>query len=155
MAHTSPYLFCQPSSCTYTSHITKNDSFLLTLCIFSILVKFIKFQTVSHGFPPSQPHTFSAGLLFDKTFAQPDVAAVVNCPVVALSVFHSTVIIMGGGTFFKVGSQVHVKINPKPKPKSETYTQNLNPGAELGGCQGGHCPPKIFRVTSCHCIEII
>jgi len=31
------------------------------------------------------------------------------------------------------------------------------PGAELGGCQGEHCPlkilpgsPKIFRVTSCH-----
>jgi len=40
------------------------------------------------------------------------------------------------------------------------------PGAELGGCQGGPLPPKIlpdppsrppkiFRVTSCHCIEII
>ena len=35
-------------------------------------------------------------------------------------------------------------------------------GAELGGCQGGHCPPKIlpgppkiFHVTSCHCIEVL
>ena len=29
-------------------------------------------------------------------------------------------------------------------------TEPQRPGAELGGCQGGHCPPKIFRVTSCH-----
>jgi len=36
-------------------------------------------------------HTFSARLLFDETFAQPDVFAVVNCPAVALSVFCSTV----------------------------------------------------------------
>ena len=28
-------------------------------------------------------------------------------------------------------------------------------GAELGGCQESHCPPKIFRVTSCHCIEVL
>jgi len=35
--------------------------------------------------------TFSARLLFDKTFAQPDVLAVVKCPVIALSVFYSTV----------------------------------------------------------------
>jgi len=40
--------------------------------------------------PPSQPHTFSARLLFDETFAQP-VFAVVHCPFVALSVFYSTV----------------------------------------------------------------
>jgi len=40
--------------------------------------------------------------------------------------------------------------------------RQLYSGAELGGCQGGHCPPKIlpgppkiFRVTSCHCIEVL
>jgi len=38
--------------------------------------------------PLSQPHTFSARVLFDETFAQPDVIAVVDCPVVALSVFY-------------------------------------------------------------------
>jgi len=42
--------------------------------------------------PPSQPHTFSARLLFDETFERPDVFAVLNCPVVVLSVFYSTVI---------------------------------------------------------------
>jgi len=40
---------------------------------------------------PSQPH-ISARLLFDETFAQPDVFAVVNGPVVVLSVFYSTVL---------------------------------------------------------------
>jgi len=36
-------------------------------------------------------HTFSAQLLlFQKTFMQPDVFVVVNCPVVVLSVFYST-----------------------------------------------------------------
>jgi len=65
---------------------------LRTLCTFLILAKFSKFQTVSRGCPPSQQHTFSAGLLFDETFAQTDVFAVANCPVAALSVFHSAVI---------------------------------------------------------------
>jgi len=44
--------------------------------------------------PPSRPHTFSARVLFEETFAQPVVFAVVNCPVVALSVFYSTVKLM-------------------------------------------------------------
>jgi len=49
---------------------------------------------------------------------------------------------------------------------SVTTFAALLPGAELGGCQGGHCPPKIlpgspsgppkiFRVTSCHRIEVL
>jgi len=61
---------------------------------FSILVWFSKFRTVSPGCPPSQPHTSSAPLLFDEMFAQPDVFAVVNCTVVALSVFYSTVLML-------------------------------------------------------------
>jgi len=36
--------------------------------------------------------TVSARLLFDKTFAQPDVFTVVNVPIGALSVFYSTVL---------------------------------------------------------------
>jgi len=44
------------------------------------------------GCPLSQPLTFSARLLFDETFPQPDVFTVVNCPVVALSVLYSTVL---------------------------------------------------------------
>jgi len=40
-----------------------------------------------------QPYTFSARLLYDGTFALPDVVAIVNCPVVALNVFYSTVVI--------------------------------------------------------------
>jgi len=46
------------------------------------------FQTVNPGCPPSQLHVFTAGLLFDETFAQRDVFAVVNCP----AVFYSTVL---------------------------------------------------------------
>ena len=40
----------------------------------------------------SLPHTFSARPLFDETFAQSDIFAVVNCPAVALGVFYSTVL---------------------------------------------------------------
>ena len=49
-------------------------------------------QTVNSACPQSQPYTYSARLLLDKRFVQPDVFAVVNCPVLALSVFHSTVL---------------------------------------------------------------
>ena len=49
---------------------------------------------------------------------------------------------------------------------AHTIIYEQQSGAELGGCQGGHCPPKIlpgppsgppkiFRVTSCHCIEVL
>jgi len=66
---------------------------LRTLYAFSILVQFNKFRIVNPKCSPSQPHTFSARLqLFDEPFAQPDVSTVVNCTVVALSVFHSTVL---------------------------------------------------------------
>jgi len=57
-AQTSPYLFCPSSSCTYNSHVIKTKVFLRTLCSFSILVWFSKFQTVNPGFPPSLSHTF-------------------------------------------------------------------------------------------------
>jgi len=40
------------------------------------------------------PHTFSTRLLFNETFAQLDVFAVVNWPVVALSVFYFTVLML-------------------------------------------------------------
>ena len=39
-----------------------------------------------------QAHTFSARLLFDETFAQPDVCTVANCSVTAFSVFCSSVV---------------------------------------------------------------
>jgi len=88
-AHTSSYLFCSPSSSTYHSHIIKIQKFS---CAFSILVWFSKFQIVNPGCPPSQPHAFSARLLLDETFAQPDVFAVVNCPVIVLNVFYSAIL---------------------------------------------------------------
>ena len=90
-AHTSPCLFCGPTVVVHNSHLIKSESFLRALCAFSIPVWFSKFQTVNPGGPPSQPHTFSARLLFDETSAQPDVFAFMNCPVVALRVFYSTV----------------------------------------------------------------
>jgi len=34
-AHTSSYLFCSPSSCTYHSHIIKIEKFSCALCTFS------------------------------------------------------------------------------------------------------------------------
>jgi len=75
---------------------------LNTLCAFSILVWLSKFQTVNPRCPPSQPHAYSARLLFDETFAQPDVFAVVHCPaVIMLSVFLST-ILMRSLTFLAV-----------------------------------------------------
>jgi len=48
------------------------------------------FYTANRGCPPAQQHTFSFGLLFDETFAHPDIYAVVNCHVLALSVFYSS-----------------------------------------------------------------
>jgi len=59
---------------------------------FSILVLFNKFQAVNPGCLSSQPHTFSAQLLFDETYVQPDISAIMNWPVVAFSVFYSTVL---------------------------------------------------------------
>jgi len=74
-----------PSDCTYDSHIKK--VILSALCAFSILVHFSRFQTFNPGCPLSQPHTFSARLLF----AQPLFFAVVNSADVELSVFSSPV----------------------------------------------------------------
>jgi len=34
-AHTSSYLFCSPSRCTYRSHIIKIQKFSCALCAFS------------------------------------------------------------------------------------------------------------------------
>jgi len=45
-----------------------------------------KLSTLGVLHPSQQAHTFSALLLFDETFAQPDVFVVVNCSTVALSV---------------------------------------------------------------------
>jgi len=60
----------------------------------SILKSCVAYQVSNcqPGCPPSQSYTFSARLLFDETFAQPGVFAVANCPVVALGVFYSTVL---------------------------------------------------------------
>jgi len=74
-----------PSGCTYNSHIKKD--LVCALCAFSILVHFSRFQVVNPWCPLSQPHTFSARLLF----AQPLFFAVVNSANVELSVFSSPV----------------------------------------------------------------
>jgi len=91
-AHTSPYIFCPPSSCTYNTHIIKRLNCFCVLHAQSQLLCSSKFRTLNPGCPLSQPHTFSANLLFVETFAQPDVSAVVNCPVAVLSLFCSTVL---------------------------------------------------------------
>jgi len=49
-------------------------------------------SNVNPGCPASQPHTCSARLLFDETFVQPDVSALVSYPILALSVFYSPVV---------------------------------------------------------------
>jgi len=41
---------------------------------------------------PFKARTFSARMLFDETFARSDVFAVLNCPVVVLSVFYSIIL---------------------------------------------------------------
>jgi len=50
--------------------------------------------------PPSQPHTFSDRLLFDAKSAQRHVFSSVNCCIVALSVFHSTVFMRSLAIYF-------------------------------------------------------
>ena len=80
-----------PSSCTCNSHIIKNKSFL---AYFMRILNSCVVQQVSNcqaWCPPSQPHTFSAPLLFDETLAQLDGLAVVNSSSVTLSVFYSEV----------------------------------------------------------------
>ena len=89
-AHTTPYLFCPPSSCIQPHNKKQNFLAYFTRILNSCVV--YKFQTVKGRRPPSQPHTFSDRKLFDKTFAWPDVFAVVSCRVLALSVFYSTVL---------------------------------------------------------------
>jgi len=78
MIHTSPYLFCPPSSFRYNSHTLKSVSVLAYFMRILNSCVVYKFQTVKPGCPPSQPYTFSTRLLFDETFAQPDIFAVVN-----------------------------------------------------------------------------
>jgi len=75
-----------------TAGIINNESFLAYFM--SILKSCVAYQVSNcqPGCPPSQSYTFSARLLFDETFAQPGVFAVANCPVVALGVFYSTVL---------------------------------------------------------------
>jgi len=84
------------------------DEFALKF--FSVLKYFLSFMAFEHlvlalktmfalnfsswgggGRPPASYATSSAWLHFDETFAQPDVFAVINCPVRALSVFYSIV----------------------------------------------------------------
>jgi len=74
-------------------HNKKLKVFLGTSCPFSILVYFCKIRSCKPGCTPAgQPHTFYALLLiFDKTSAQPDFAAV-NCSDEVMSVFHSPVL---------------------------------------------------------------
>jgi len=65
---------------------------ILNSCVLS------KVQTVNPRCQPSQPNAYSARLLFDETFAQPDAFVVVNCPaVIVLSVFYSTILMRSLG----------------------------------------------------------
>jgi len=48
--------------------------------------------TVNPGCPPSKPHIFFIRLLFDGTFEQPNVFALVKCVDIALMVFYSPVL---------------------------------------------------------------
>ena len=73
------------TSARHCSYIIINESFrayfrrILNSCVVS---KTFKLSSVNRGCHPSQRHVFSARLLFDKIFAQPDVFADVNCSVV-------------------------------------------------------------------------
>jgi len=87
MAHTSPYLFCPPSSFRYNSHTLKTVTVLAYFMRILNSCVVYKFQAFNPGCPPSQPHTFSTRLLFNETFAQPDMLAIVNrAPIAGL--FH-------------------------------------------------------------------
>ena len=88
-----PVYALPPSSCIYNSHIIEKRQFFAYFM--HILNSCVVWQTANLGRPPSQPHNFSAGLLFDEEFGEPDVFEVVNCPVVALSVLYSTVLMRG------------------------------------------------------------
>jgi len=80
-----PVLVLPPSSCIYNNHVKK--SFLEYFKhIFNSCVDYQVLNCKPGWRPPSQPHTFSDRLLFDETFAQPDVFAVVNCSVAASGV---------------------------------------------------------------------
>jgi len=84
----NPYLFFLLSNCAYNSHIIKNENFLayfirtLNSCIY-----FTSFKLSTLGFrhPSRIP---SDRQLFDETFAQPCIFAVMKCADVALSVFY-------------------------------------------------------------------
>jgi len=82
-AHTSPYLFFLLRNCTYSGHILENENFLANFTrILSSCVVY-KFLGVRH-----LSRIPSDRLLFDETFAQPCIFAVVNCA----DVFYSSVL---------------------------------------------------------------
>ena len=83
------------SSCRYTSNTLKNGGFLAYFMRILNYCVVYKFQTVNPGCPPSQSHTFSARLLFDETFAQPDISAVVNRPRIPLLFVFTLICFLG------------------------------------------------------------
>ena len=88
--HTSPCLFCHPSSCTYNSHIKKRK-FSCVLCAHSQLLCRLLISNCQLGVR----HTcriHSDRLLFDETFTQPCVFTLVKCADVALNVFYSPIL---------------------------------------------------------------
>jgi len=87
-AHTSPYLFFSLSNCKYNSHIIKYESFL----VLHAHSQFLCSLQVSSCQPwvsanPAAYFLMSDRLLFDETFAQLCIFAVVNCADVARSVW--------------------------------------------------------------------
>ena len=88
-----PLLRPCPAVVKYNSHIIKYENFLayfmriLNSCVVS------KFRTKPSVFAIAAAYLLSARQLFDETCTLPDAFAVVNCPVVALSVLYSTVLI--------------------------------------------------------------
>jgi len=72
-------------------HNKKTKVFLLTLCAFSMLVKFSKIQSFKTGVCASQSSRTLSALVFHETLPQPHFA-VVNCSDVAMSVFYSPVL---------------------------------------------------------------
>jgi len=90
-AHATPFLFCPSSSCTYNSHIKKRNFSSVLYAHSQFLCSLASLKLLTLGVRhPSRIH--SDRLLFDETFAQPCIFAVVNCAGVALNVFYSPVL---------------------------------------------------------------
>jgi len=84
----NPVSVLPPSSCTCNSHIIKNERFLAYFYAHSqFLCSLASFRLSTLGVRYPK-RIRSDRLLFDETFAQPCIIAVVNCPDIAPSVFY-------------------------------------------------------------------